>query len=84
MNWGKAILIFQAIVTLIIGFVFLMQTLTLEDGKIVELKISLNVNQADEDIFPEFEETKTRYTTAFYILILISIMELIIVSKLLT
>ena len=82
MRWGKIVLIFQAVITLIFGIIFLAQVLTIEASKISELQsptINTPGNETTEPI-----GLKQRYASAAYILLFVSLMELIIITKLLT
>ena len=87
MRWGKIILLLQAFVTLVLGILFFSQVLTIDAEKIIQAEISINTSnpaatqqQADENI----SEAKTKYSTASYILLFISLIELIIITRLLT
>jgi len=86
MRWGKIILLLQAFVTLVLGILFFSQVLTIDAEKIIQAEISINTSdtttqqQTDEGI----SETKAKYSTASYILLFISLIELIIITRLLT
>ena len=82
MRWAKIVLIFQAIVTLILGIVFFAQVLTIDVAKISELRIS--IENPSEKTPPEYIDLKQRYASAAYILLFVSLMELIVITKLLT
>jgi hypothetical protein len=82
MKWGKIVLIFQAVVTLILGIIFFAQVLALDIAKVSELQVSEN-NPSGAEI-AEPINIKQRYASAAYILLFISLMELIIITKLLT
>jgi len=84
MRWGKLVLLFQAAVTLIIGIVFFAEVLALDLAKISELNIEISPGNTSAGEAPEFIDLKQRYSAASYILIFVSLMELIIVTKLLT
>jgi len=83
MNWGKTVLIFQAVVTLIIGMVFFFQILELDQQKISELKIEVNDGFTIDGEEPEtiFIDIKERYTKASYILLVVAVIELLIMSR---
>ena len=83
MRWGKIVLIFQAVITLILGIVFFAQVLTIDASKISDLKTSI-ANPSDNSTAPEPIDIKQRFASAAYILLFISLMELIIITKLLT
>jgi len=81
MRWGKIVLLFQAVVTLILGMVFLSQVLVIDTQKIIQDKITQDTplqEQMDEDI----SNIKSRFSTAAYILLFVSLIELIIIIRL--
>ena len=84
MRWGKIILLFQAVVTLIIGMVFFAQLLTLDQSKIEELKVEMSKGYIiwEDDAPPVMVDIKQRYTIAAYMLLIISIFELLVISRL--
>ena len=84
MNWVKMILLFQAVVTLILGIAFFAQVLALDIVKVSELRIGINSENTDPGAPIEYIDIKQRYFAASYILLFVSIMELIMVTKLLT
>ena len=81
MKWGKFVLFFQAIVTMVIGLVLLSQFLFLDsegvgDDNSKDLKMKL---------FPPdvgLENLKYRFGNASYILVTIALIEMIIVWRL--
>ncbi len=77
MRWGKFILIFQAVVTLVIGILLLSLVLVL-DASVHEDDIS-----GDQDDLSKFEFAKERFYQGSYIFVLISCIELIIIWRLL-
>jgi len=84
MRWAKIVLLFQAVITLILGIVFFSQVLALDMAKVSELRTQVqDINLSDESA-PEYIDLKARYTGAAYILLFVSLMELIIITKLLT
>jgi len=82
MRWGKIVLLFQAVITLILGIVFFAQVLTIDISEITDLKAS--ISNPSEETSPETMNIKERYASAAYILLFVSLMELIIITKLLT
>ncbi|MBT3398095.1 hypothetical protein HOA55_04375 [archaeon] len=86
MRWGKIVLLFQAIVTLVIGLIFFAQVMTLDQAKIEELKVEI----AQGDIFfeegaePEFIDVKARFQMAGYVLLIISLIEIVLISQLIS
>jgi len=83
MKWGKIVLIFQAVITLVFGIIFLAQVLALDIAKVSELRESM-VNPTEDGTQPESINIKKRFASAAYILLFVSLMELIIIIKLLT
>jgi len=86
MRWGKIVLLFQAVVTLIIGMVFFAEFLSIDSAKIDELKIEINQGHViwEDDAPPTMIDIKQRYTIAAYVLLIISIFEILIISRLVT
>ena len=84
MRWGKFVLVFQAIVTLILGLVFLSQILVADMARISDLKVEVMTKSpfSPEDAKKEMIDLRQRYSLASYILLIVSLMELIIISKL--
>jgi hypothetical protein len=84
MKWGKFVLLVQAIMTLVIGMAFFMQVMNIDAAKISELKIQVKEGDISMGTGPEYIDLKQRYSSASYILLFVSLMELIIITKLLT
>jgi hypothetical protein len=84
MRWGKVILLFQAVVTLIIGMVFFAQLLSIDQSKIDQLKVEMSKGYIiwESDAPPVMVDIKQRYSIAAYMLLIISIFELLIISRL--
>ncbi|MFH0712101.1 MAG: hypothetical protein V1889_03250 [archaeon] len=83
MKWGRLVLIFQAIVTFILGAVFLSQVIVIDTHKIIQGENATNVSQ-NPLISINLSEIKTRYSAASYILLFVSLIELLIITRLLT
>jgi len=83
MRWGKIILLFQAVVTLIIGMIFFAQFLSIDNAKIEELKIEMNKGYViwDDDAPPVMVDLKQRYSVAAYVLLIISMFEILLLSR---
>jgi len=84
MKWGKFILLFQAIITLILGIIFFSQILNINIQKITQSEITidtLNISSQQTIGLPELQK---QYSTASYILLFVSLIELIIITRLLT
>ncbi len=82
MRWGKFVLLFQAIITLVFGMVFFMQVVSLNNSNIAELDISVTDSIFSQDSSEgETIDIKGRYENAGYVLLVIAIMELVIISR---
>lgn len=84
MKWGKIVLLFQAVVTLVLGIAFFAQVLTIDIAKVSELKIQVESGDLSGNTESEYIDLKQRYAAASYILLFVSLIELIIITKLLT
>ena len=84
MKWGKIVLLIQAVATLLIGLVFFMQVMNIDAAKISELRIQVKEGNVSMGTSPEYIDLKQRYSSASYILLFVSLMELVIITKLLT
>lgn len=83
MRWGKIVLIFQAIVTLIIGIIFFSQFAINVKSDVSNLTVDImNVTKFDNGLSPSFINIKHRYTVAAYMLCVISAIELLIIFRL--
>ena len=84
MRWGKIVLLFQAVVTLIIGMIFFAQFLSIDHAKIDELKVEMDKGYViwDSDAPPVMVDLKQRYSIAAYVLLVISIFEILLISRL--
>jgi hypothetical protein len=88
MRWGKIVLAFQAVMTLIIGIVFLTQVFNIEYNYEVEVQeqedqtsSGINTLIVQEKLI-QYNKYKTKFFRASYILIIISLMEIIIIWRL--
>ena len=84
MKWTKIVLIFQALITLTLGLIFFAQVLSLNVAKVSEIRVQISEGNISEGEASEYIDVKQRYASAAYILLFISLMELIIITKLLT
>jgi len=87
MKWGKIILIFQAVLTLIIGIFLLVMVFNIEyqyEDKVKEEYSLKNISSiiAYEQLI-KYETFKKRFFNASYILVLVSIIELVLLWRLL-
>ena len=89
MEWGKFVLVFQAVVTLLIGIILLLQLFAIDNVKATKEQQIKNLNvPSDVDIyqFPQFanlQDLSFRFQTGSYVLVIVSLIELIIISRLL-
>ena len=86
MRWGKIVLAFQAIITILISISFFTQILSLDNAKIAELNIEMSRgplfwNATTPTIIIDI---KQRYTLAAYIHLIVGTFELLIISRLLS
>ncbi|MCR4285215.1 MAG: hypothetical protein NUV97_04215 [archaeon] len=83
MNWTKLVLMFQAVITLVIGLVFLVQVINLNAQDISKLKVDLGsgVTFGDGDALGIID-VKQRYTVAAYILLVVGLIEILILARL--
>jgi len=84
MTWGKIVLLFQAVVTLLIGIIFFLQVTGLDQQGIQEFKIMIkegpqNGNPAETEQY--FINVSDRFRIAGYILLIVSLIEILIVSR---
>lgn len=86
MRWGKIVLLFQAVVTLIIGMVFFSQFLAIDQAKMEELKVEMSKGYIiwDDDAPPTMVDLKQRYSIAAYVLLIISVFEILLISRIAT
>jgi hypothetical protein len=85
MRWGKIVLLFQAVITLFIGIIFFSQFNILEKVDVDELAAQIGSGENyTNNIPPVLLEIKHRYTVAAYTLLVISVIELIIISRLIS
>jgi len=86
MRWGKFILFFQAVTTLIIGIIFFLQVFNIQynlEEKVVENQMSSGIQSVVMvDDMIKFEQFKKRFFNASYILVVVSLMEIIIIWRL--
>jgi hypothetical protein len=81
MRWGKIILLFQAIITLILGVIFFSQVFGMNTEKIIQTEITMDT---PPESMTDMLEIPKQYPTSAYILLFVSLIELIIITRLLT
>ena len=79
MGLGKVVLIFQAVITVILGIVFLTQISALNtQSDQTELNLS---NPDDMPKIFGLDDLKTKFVTAGYVLLIVAIIEFVIISR---
>ncbi|MBS3087235.1 hypothetical protein J4226_01440 [Candidatus Pacearchaeota archaeon] len=85
MRWAKIILLFQAIVTLILGIVFFSQLTIIGASDLSEITAKLSTTPpAQEDTPATLDNLRVRYTVASYTLLVIGLVEVILIVRLLS
>jgi hypothetical protein len=85
MRWGKIILLFQAIITLIIGMAFFSQLTVIGASDISELITELiTFNATESNTSAALDNIRDRYTIASYMLLIIGLIEVILIMRLLS
>jgi len=85
MRWGKIVLIFQAVVTVLIGIAFFSQLTIIGISDISDLREEMiGGRNFTEDIPDTITDIRNRYTVASYILLVVGLIELIIITRLLS
>lgn len=83
MRWGKILLLFQAVITLIVGMAFFSQLTIIGASEISELKESFMSGENLTDSSSEtIDKIRSRFTIAAYSLFIIGLIELIIIIRL--
>lgn len=85
MRWTKVLLFFQAIVTIIIGLTFFSQVSTIGVSEISDLiaKFSSTEN-ISEGSLQEVDSIRYRFSAAAYLLLIIGLIEIVIISRLIS
>lgn len=79
MRWGKFILVFQAVLTLVIGLVFILQMLNMDNY--VD-KNSPPKTTEDTLKLKSLTEISSKFSTASYVLFVVAGIELILILRL--
>lgn len=86
MRWGKFVLFFQAIITLLIGIIFFIQVFNIQynyEDSIKEAYVqSGDTSGSAHSEIARYEDFKQRFFNVSYILVIVSLMEIIIVWRL--
>lgn len=82
MRWGKIVLFVQAVATLIIGIVFLSQVLVINTSGALDQMTSPVEELPTSNTQEILLDLKQRYATATYILVVVGIIEILIISRL--
>ena len=83
MRWTKVVLLFQAVVTLIIGIVFFSQLTIIGTSDLNDLREEvLSEDSFDTSSPPTLDQLRKRYTIAAYLLFVVSLAEIMIIYRL--
>ncbi len=83
MRWGKLILLFQAVITLIIGIAFFTQLTIIGASDVSEIVEELTTEEDFSEGVPDtINNIKIRFTIASYILFIVGLVEIIIIIRL--
>lgn len=83
MRWGKILLIFQAVITLLIGLAFFSQLTVIDASEISELRADfMSGENLVENPSAAIDNIRHRFTIASYTLFIIGLIELIIIIRL--
>lgn len=74
MNWGKFVLIFQAVITLVIGAIFFFSVISLDDFDFSSEDLMSSEVEDNLDI-------KARFEVAAYVILFVSLIELLVLSR---
>tara|TARA_Y100000310_G_scaffold263261_1_gene273374 strand:- start:10294 stop:10575 length:282 start_codon:yes stop_codon:yes gene_type:complete len=83
-TWGKIVLLFQAVATLLIGIVFFLQITGLDERGIQEFKINANSGLEEgnsSETEQQFINVTNRFKIAGYVLLVVSLVEILIISR---
>lgn len=84
MRWGKIVLLFQAIITLVFGMIFFSQLTVIGPLNISEITKEI-INSPEEIVSSvTLDNIRARYTVASYMLLVIGLIEVILIMRLLT
>jgi len=83
MRWGKLILLFQAVITLIIGIAFFTQLTIIGASDVSDIVEELTTEENLSEGVPDtINNIKIRFTIASYILFIVGLVEIIIIIRL--
>lgn len=83
MRWAKIVLLFQAVITLIVGVAFFNQLTSIGASDISGIKEEiLNPQATTDDALAKLDGIRARYTVASYALLVIGLVEVIIIIRL--
>lgn len=83
MRWGKFLLLFQAVVTLIFGIIFLLSFLSLDNLGLSTFSTS-NVGDPSELVgsySESIDSLKSRFISATYILLVVAVFEVLLIAR---
>ena len=81
MKWLHLVLLFQALMTFAVGCVFLAEVVSLDFQKVAEYRIDIAPDSLSDGSPQEYVDLKQRFAAASYILLFVSIIEIIIMLR---
>ena len=82
MRWGKIVLLFQAVITLVIGIAFFSQLTIIGASDVSKIIKEVTTEKQTDGIPNSINNIKTRFTIASYTLFIIGLIEIIIIMRL--
>jgi hypothetical protein len=83
MRWAKILLLFQAIITLIIGMAFFSQLTIIGASDLSDITTQLSSTQpTEQNVSETLDILRAKYTVASYALLIIGLIEVIIIVRL--
>jgi hypothetical protein len=82
MRWGKILLLFQAVVTLVIGVIFFTQLTIIGPSDVSEVVDELITNPSEEEVSSTLDSLRARYTVASYVLLVVGLIEVVLIMRL--
>jgi len=83
MRWAKIVLLFQAIITFIVGVAFFSQLTIIGASDVHEITSTLSSSEPTEEaVSSKLDGLRARYTVASYALLVIGLVEVIIIRLL--
>lgn len=84
MRWGKILLLFQAVATLVIGVAFFSQLTLIGASDVSDVITELiTSNHTEESVSITLDNLRDRYSVAAYVLLVVGLIEVILIMRLL-